>query len=246
MITGGGTGIGRACAKALAERGWSVVIAGRRADVLEKTSEDLTNEHPDGKVIARSADVGDPDQLTDLVGAVVSDQGQLDAVVCAAAVYDAGPVTELSAAEWDRTLGIVLRGTALTAFAAAKHMAERGRGRIVLIASVVSDMSEFQQAPYNAAKAGVSSVARSMAVELSESGVSVNAVSPGWVRTPMTEDDIADVPTETWRRICPMARAAEPDEIANLVRYLVTEAPAFLTGSSIVIDGGQTAMAAMP
>ena len=246
LITGGGTGIGYACAEALAERGWTVAIAGRRADVLEQAAAELNQKYPEARVIARPADVGDPDQVAQLVGGVLSEHGQVDAVVCAAAVYDAGPVTELTRGEWDRTLDIVLRGSALTAFAAAKHMSERGQGRIVFIASVVAGMSESQQAPYNAAKAGVGSVARSMAVELSESGVSVNAVSPGWVRTPMTEEDIADVPVDVWRRICPMARAGEPDEIANVVRYLVTEAPPFLTGSSIVVDGGQTAMAAMP
>lgn len=246
LITGGGTGIGYACAEALAELGWTVVIAGRRVDVLERSAAELGAKYPEASVIARPGDVGDPHQVADLVDGSVSDQGRLDALVCAAAVYDAGPVTELTPEEWDRTLDIVLRGTAFCAFAAARHMSERGRGRIALIASVVSSMSEFQQAPYNAAKAGVASVARSMAVELSEAGVTVNAVSPGWVRTPMTEEDIVDIPVETWRRICPMARAGEPDEIANVVRYLVTEAPPFLTGSSIVIDGGQTAMAAMP
>lgn len=246
LITGGGTGIGRACAEAMAQRGWTVVIAGRRADVLGQTAKEIGDGHPEASVIAKPADVADTEQIAALVDGVVADHGQLDALVTAAAVYDAGPVTKLTPAEWDRTLDIVLRGSAFAAFRAAEHMRERGQGRIVLIASVVSTMSEFEQAPYNAAKAGVASVARSMAVELSESGVLVNAVSPGWVRTPMTEEGIAEIPIEVWRRICPMARPGEPDEIANLVRYLVTEAPPFLTGSSLVIDGAQTAMAAMP
>jgi NAD(P)-dependent dehydrogenase (short-subunit alcohol dehydrogenase family) len=245
LVTGGGTGIGLACAEALAQLGWTVVIAGRRNDVLDQAAQALSTRC-DGEVVAHRADVGDPDQITPLVDAVITDQGQIDALICAAAVYDASPVTELSASDWDSTLGIVLRGAALTAFAVAKHMRERGSGRVVLISSINASASEPEQSAYSAAKAGVSSVARSMAVELSRTGIAVNAVLPGWVRTPMTEEWLPEISAETWERISPVARVGEPQEIANLVRYLVTDAPAFLTGASLVIDGGQTAMAAMP
>lgn len=245
LITGGATGIGFACAEALAQMGWSVVVAGRRGDVLDRTAQILTARHG-VEVVARRADVGDPGQISELVETVITEHGRIDALVCAAAVYDAGPVTELSVSDWDRTLDIVLRGAALTAFAAAKHMREKGRGRIILISSINSSVSEFEQAAYSAAKAGVSSVARSMAVELSQAGISINAVLPGWVRTPMTEEWLPEISAETWRRISPIARVGEPEEIASLVRYLATDAPAFLTGASLVIDGGQTAMAAMP
>jgi NAD(P)-dependent dehydrogenase (short-subunit alcohol dehydrogenase family) len=246
LITGGGTGIGYACAAALVGAGYSVVINGRRKHILDDAVERLRRDSPEGGIEARSADVGEPDQATNLVADVVRDLGRLDALVCAAAIYEARPVDEIDADTWDRVLNVALRGYALCSFVAARQMRKQAGGRIVLIASTTSIMSEPQQAPYNAAKAGVVSLARSMAVELSADGIVVNAVSPGWVRTPMTEADLADVPAEVMQRICPTARAAEPEEIANLVRYLVTEAPEFLTGSSIVIDGGQTAMAAMP
>lgn len=246
LITGGGTGIGFACAQALIEAGHAITINGRREDVLDAACSRLRREHPGACVHAAPADVGDPTQATQLVDAAIAAHGRLDALVCAAAVYDAVPVVDLDAEGWDRVTDVVLRGSALCSIAAARHMRRRGVGRIVLIASVTSTMSEAQQAPYNAAKAGVVSLARSMAVELGREGVTVNAVSPGWVRTPMTQADLVDVPADVMRRVNPLARAGEPEEIANLVRYLVCEAPPFLAGASIVIDGGQTAMAAMP
>ena len=195
LVTGGGTGIGFACAQALLEAGYAVTINGRRDDVLEEARSRLRRDHTGARIDALAGDVGDPTQASGLVDAVVGACGRLDALVCAAAVYDAVPILDLDAEAWDRIVDIVLRGSVLCSIAAARQMRRQGAGRIALIASVNSNMSEMQQAPYNAAKAGVVSLARSMAVELSQDGITVNAVSPGWVRTPMTQKDLKRSPT---------------------------------------------------
>ncbi|MFN0043939.1 MAG: SDR family NAD(P)-dependent oxidoreductase, partial [Alphaproteobacteria bacterium] len=125
----------------------------------------------------------------------------------------------------------------------ARAMRERP-GRIVLIGSVLSALAEPRTAAYSVTKAGVSALTRAMAVDLASTGIRVNCVAPGWVRTAMAAAEIDAVPPEAMARINPLGRAAAPEEIANLVHYLLFHAPDFLTGQTIIIDGGQSARAA--
>ena len=127
-------------------------------------------------------------------------------------------------------------------------MKEHGGGRIILFGSTNCVESEQDVAHYNAAKAGVQSLARSMALEFAPYGITVNAVGPGLVRTPMSEGFVAQgqASPDSFSRINPLGRAGEPSEVASLVRYLATDAPSFLTGTMIMIDGGQTIMAPTP
>jgi NAD(P)-dependent dehydrogenase (short-subunit alcohol dehydrogenase family) len=246
VITGGGTGMGLASAQALAGASFDLLIAGRRPQVLANARKAITDAHPERAVVTLSADVGIPDQALRIVGRAVAELGALDVMVTAAAAYDPVPLLEMTVEQWDRTINVALRGTFVCAVAAARHMKDHGGGRVILFGSTDSVESEPEVAHYNAAKAGVKSLAHSMAVEFAPHGISVNAIGPGWVRTPMVEEFLSQATPESLRHVNPLGRWADPSEIANLVRYLATDAPPFLTGALIMIDGGQTIMAPMP
>jgi NAD(P)-dependent dehydrogenase (short-subunit alcohol dehydrogenase family) len=228
LVTGGGTGIGRATARRLLHGGFDVTIVGRRADVLDAAASELA---------VAAGTVG-------TVRTQVADMS--DALVTAAAASKPVPFLETTAATWDATLGVALRGTALVAAAAARHMVSNGGGRIVLFSSINGFQSEPDTADYSAAKAAVSSLAKSMAVDLAPSGVITNAIAPGWVRTPMTEEFLDQSSPETLKAVNPLGRAGEPTEIADVVWFLVDQAPTFLVGTTIYVDGGQTVAAPMP
>ncbi len=246
LVTGGGTGLGRATAKALAEAGFAVAIAGRRVAVCQTTASQLLEKVTGATVLAYQADVADPDAVERLVASVVTDLGGLDVLVAAAGIYENVAYLEMTAELWDKTMNVVLRGAMLCSVAAARHMRDHGGGRIVLISSVSGAMSEPDSAHYNAAKAGIVSLARSMAVDISRYGVIANAVIPGWMRTPMTEEYVAQASAEELRRFNVLGRPADPSEIAGFIRYLATDASPYLTGAALFIDGGHTAALAMP
>lgn len=246
VVTGGGTGIGLASAHALAGAGMDVLIAGRRGEVLERAAVEIRAAGHDVRVATTVADVARPADCDALVAAALAELGRVDVLVNAAAVYEPVAFLDLTAAAWDATMDVDLRGTVLTSVAAARWMATNGGGRIVLVSSVNGHASVPAASHYSAAKAALHSLARSMAQELSPSGIAVNAVAPGWVRTPMTEAYLATTTPERLARLNPLARVGEADEIASLIRYLAVEAPPFLTGATLVVDGGQTAIAPMP
>jgi NAD(P)-dependent dehydrogenase (short-subunit alcohol dehydrogenase family) len=223
-----------------------VMIAGRRAGVLEHAVETIRGSAPDARVALRSVDVALADDCSRLIDDAVAEFGRIDVLVTAAAIYEPVPFLEMTPEDWDRTLDIVLRGSALCGLAAGRHMRNQGGGRIILVSSLNGVISEPESAHYSAAKAGIVSLARSMALDLADYGVAVNAVAPGWVRTPMTQAFLEQSTPAMLRRVNPLGRAGDPDEIANLIRYLAVEAPSFLTGATIAIDGGQTAVAPMP
>jgi meso-butanediol dehydrogenase/(S,S)-butanediol dehydrogenase/diacetyl reductase len=246
VVTGGGTGIGLATAAALAKAGFPVLIAGRRLAVLDEAAESIRATVSGACVETLSADVAVPEDAESVITAAVSRLGGIDVLVNAAGIYEPVHFLEMTAEAWDRTCDVVLRGTVLCSVAAARHMREQGGGRIVLISSINGAVSEPESAHYSAAKAAVMSLARSMAVDLAEHAISVNAVSPGWVRTPMTEEFLAEATPEMLQRVNPLARAGDPTEIADFIVYLATAAPPFLTGATLFVDGGQTAVAPLP
>ncbi|MFC8431939.1 SDR family NAD(P)-dependent oxidoreductase [Streptomyces sp. NPDC057253] len=242
VVTGGATGIGLAVAEALAGQGYDVVVAGRRAEALADAVERLRTIAPAARVCAVPTDVGAPADVDALFARVEAEYGRLDALVTAAAALHVAPFDELTPADWHTMIDVVVNGAALSCMHATRLMKARGGGRIVLIGSVSGMVSDAGLAHYNAAKAAVHSLARSLAVDLAPYGITANAIAPGWIRTPMISDFVDTVDAEWLRHMNPMSRAADPAEVADVVRYLVTEAPTFLTGATIAVDGGQTAM----
>ncbi|WEH12842.1 SDR family NAD(P)-dependent oxidoreductase [Streptomyces sp. VNUA24] len=242
VVTGGATGIGFAVAEALAGRGYDVVVAGRRAETLTEAVEQLRTTVPGARVTGVPTDVGAPADVDALFARVEAEYGRIDALVTAAAALHVAPFDELTPSDWHSMIDVVVNGAALSCMHATRLMKARGDGRIVLIGSVSGMVSDAGLAHYNAAKAAVHSLARSLAVDLAPYGITANAIAPGWIRTPMISDFVDTVDAEWLRHMNPMSRAAEPAEVADVVRYLVTEAPTFLTGATIAVDGGQTAM----
>jgi NAD(P)-dependent dehydrogenase (short-subunit alcohol dehydrogenase family) len=246
VVTGGGSGIGLAIAQALHAAGYGVTIAGRRREVLEEAARTVAASGPGPDVRISVTDVAKPEEIAALFDGHAAHFGGVDAVVTAAAVYEPVTFTEITADSWNATMDVVLRGSVLTAVEAARRMKAAGGGRIVLFSSINGFHSEPDSVHYSAAKAAIISVAKSMAVDLAGTGVIANAIAPGWCYTPMTAEFIDATDPERLKRVNPLGRPGRPEEIANVVRYLVTEAPEFLYGTTIFVDGGQTALAPMP
>ncbi len=246
VVTGGGTGIGKACGLALALAGLDVMLAGRRPDLLEAARSEIETAAPCRTVVGRVTDVAVPDECEALISDAVDRFGRVDVIVNAAAICEPMHALELDAENWDRTLDINLRGSALCSIAAARQMREQGGGRIVLFASINGAISEPESAHYSASKAAISSLARSLAVDLAADQIAVNAIAPGWVRTPMTEGFFEGAAPDAVSRLNPLGRMADASEIAGVIVYLATDAPTFLTGSTLFVDGGQTAAAVLP
>ena len=215
LVTGGGTGIGRAVTARLVSGGYDVTIVGRREDILRRTATELAENGP-GTVRIDVADVAASDAPEAVIASHVGAFGGINALVTAAAFYE--PIPFLGA----------------------------GGGRIVLFSSINGFHSEPDSADYSAAKAAVSSLAKSMAVDLGSSGVITNAIAPGWVATPMTQEFLDRSSPEILKHVNPLGRAGDPAEIADVVWFLIEDAPSFLIGTTLYVDGGQTVAAPMP
>lgn len=246
IVTGGGSGMGAASATYLAAAGFDLMLAGRRIEKLEEVKAAVLEANPGSRVEVRSTDVAVPAECNGLVQDTVDKLGRVDVAVTAAATFEPVDSLEMTAEAWDTCLDILLRGSMLVAAASARQMKEQGGGRIIFISSINGAVSEPETAHYSAAKAAINSLARSMAVDLAKHRIPVNAISPGWVDTPMIAEFVAEATEEDFARVNPMARLGRPEEIANVVTYLAAEAPEFLTGSTLFVDGGQTAIAPVP
>lgn len=199
------------------------------------------HQHPRSEI--SRLDLAQITDLDDVVVVALERFGRLDAIINTAAVYQPSGATGLDLDGWARTMEPNLRGPMLVASAAARHFVGQHAGRIVHVASITASVSRVGYTLYEASKAGLVAATRSMAVELAPHGVLVNAVAPGWVRTPMTEAFLADCTREAIAELIPVGRVGEAEEIAEVACWLTVDSPGFLAGQTIVVDGGQTARA---
>ncbi len=242
LVTGGGTGVGKAVALALAEAGVEVTICGRRIEPLQKVAAESPRIH------ATLADVTDEASVARLYEEAQAARGPFDIVVANAGTADSAPAWKTTLADWNRILTINLTGAFLTVRPALKGMADRGRGRIVFVASVAGLRGSAYVAPYTASKHGVVGLMRALAAELLTTGVTVNAVCPGYVETEMLEDSVQRVMQKTGRsreearryfaEVNPNHRLVQPQEVAAAVMWLVSDAAISVTGQPIAISGG--------
>ena len=246
LVIGGGTGMGHASAQRLAGRGVSLVLSGRRQPVLVEAQQQIKDAHPGAAVEILAGDAGIEEQSKAMVKAAIDHFGRLDILVGAAGIYEAVEFADLDATSWRQTLTATLDAMAFPAISAVREMKKTGGGRIVLISSIDTITSEPQVAAYNTAKAAVGGLMRSIVVDCTKDGIQANAVAPGWVYTPMVASYIDEAEPGMMDRINPLGRAADADEIGNVIEYLALDAPPVLTGSTIFVDGGQTIRAAMP
>lgn len=242
LITGGGSGIGRATALAFAREGAVVAVAGRRADRLDETVRLIEAEG--GQATAIPADVSSPADAERLVTTTVSRHGGLHVAFNNAGIIEAGPLADMDEARWDRQLAVNLTGVFLAMKHEINHMRANGGGVIV---NTASNLGAHMRLPflgaYAASKAAVSTLTRAAAREYIEAGVRINAISPGPIDTPMslrpgeTEADRA----ERLKAALPAGRPGTVSEAAAAVLWLASPESGFTVGHDLVIDGGATA-----
>jgi 3-oxoacyl-[acyl-carrier protein] reductase len=243
LIVGGGTGIGYATAERLVRRGCAVAISGRREAVLSEAADRLRSGGTGAQVETIAADGGRPTDAQRMVEHTVGALGGLNVLINCAGIYEPVHFLALDEDSWQRTMSTTLDAQLYPSVAAARVMAEAGAGRIILISSINSPLSEPESTHYSAAKAAVSSLARSIAVDLADRGIVANAVAPGWVHTAMVDDFVQQASPESLRGLNVLGRVGQPDEVANVIEYLALDAPTYMTGTTVFVDGGQTAMA---
>lgn len=240
LVTGGGSGIGAAVARALARDGFDVCVVGRRREALEAVAAEI-----DGLAVV--ADVTDPEALEDAVRTTVDRFGGLHAVVCNAGAGASGTVASQTPERWASVMATNLTGTFLTCRAALPHLLRSG-GTIVTVASVAALRAGPESAAYCASKAGVVQLTRCMALDHGPAGVRANCVCPGWVRTAMADAEMDEL-GERWGTnregayglavaTVPSRRAGEAAEVAEAVAWLAGPASSYVNGAVVTVDGG--------
>ena len=236
VVTGAAQGIGFAIAKGLSGAGATVVIADRDETLGQRAAHEIG-----GSFVA--LDVTDSASVDAAFDSVVERHGKLDVLVNNAGIVKNAAALDTDDAAWRQVLAVNLDGVFYCSRSAARHMVRQKSGRIVNIASMSGSIANRPQpqASYNASKAGVIHLTRSLAAEWAADGVRVNSISPGYVGTELTKRGLEN---EQWRKVwidaTPMARIASPEEITPGVIFLASRASAFVTGSDLVMDGGYT------
>jgi NAD(P)-dependent dehydrogenase (short-subunit alcohol dehydrogenase family) len=244
LVSGGGSGVGRAIALALAGAGIDVTICGRREAALAEVAQGSS------RIFGIAADVTDEAAMTALYSRAEAARGPFDIVVANAGMSGSTPAHRTTLADWQRTLDVNLTGSFLTVKPALAGMAARKSGRIVFVASTAGLKGYAYVAPYVAAKHGVIGLMRALAVENAKTGVTVNAVCPGFIETDMLDDAVHRIVEKTGRSTeeartslastNPQGRFIQPEEVAGAVLWLCSEATRSITGQTISVSGGET------
>lgn len=237
LITGGGSGIGLACARHLARRGWSVVAADLDRGAADTVAEELGEGH-----LGLQVDVTDENQVDPLVARVVDHFGRIDGAVNSAGVLGGRlALAETPVDEWRRVMAVNADGVFLSMRAEINAMRATGMGgAIVNVASIMGVVGSPLAAPYVASKHAVVGMTRAAAWECAENGIRINAVGPGYTDTPLLARPIAERSAELAARHA-FNRVAEPEEIASAIWFLLSEDSRFITGAFLPVDGGYTA-----
>ncbi len=244
IVTGGGTGIGRATAARLARGGARVVICGNDPDSTAATAARLREQNL--AVSGHVADVSSASAVRGLVDFTVDSCGGVDVVVNSAAVQPYGTVETMAEEAWDQVMAVNLKSVYLTARCAVPHLRRRGGGAIVNVASVQGLACQTRVAAYAASKGGMLALTRAMALDHAADGIRVNAVCPGSVDTPMLRFAAAenkgaggvDETIASWGRMHPLGRVGQAGEVAELIAFLAGPKAGFCTGGEYKVDGG--------
>ncbi|CDQ21850.1 SDR family oxidoreductase [Halobacillus karajensis] len=244
IVTGGARGIGKCVATAFAEAGADLAIVDLDIDEATKTARELEENHANIS-IAIKADVTKPEDVDAMIQRVLDKFGRLDVAFCNAGICMNVPAEEMTYEQWKKVIDINLSGVFLTAQAAGKIMLEQGYGSIINTASMSGHIVNVPQpqCSYNASKAGVIQLTKSLAVEWASRNVRVNCISPGYIGTELTLNSPSLQPLiKQWNEMAPLNRLGKPEELQSICVYLAGDTSSFTTGADFVIDGAFTAI----
>jgi len=236
IVTGGGQGIGKEIALAFAEAGAHVVVADMRAEIAQATAAEVRGLGR--RALSVVTDVRDSEQVASMVQRARDEFGRIDILVNNAAGNFKAPFLELTEKGWDAVVRATLKSVFLCTSAVAKVMVEQRQGNIVNIASMDGIRASVDAAPYGAAKAGVISLTKTLALELAPYNIRVNAIAPGYIDTPGTAQWRTPEVTEHRRSHIALGRTGQPDDVATVALFLASEASSYITGETVVVDGG--------
>lgn len=242
FVTGGAKGIGKSVATAFAQAGADIAIIDLDFDEAKKTATEL-NKNNGIKSFAIKADVTNPEDVDAMIDKVLDEFGRLDVAFCNAGICINVPAEEMTYEQWKKVIDTNLSGVFLTAQAAGKVMLKQGGGSIINTASMSGHIVNVPQpqCSYNASKAGVIQLTKSLAVEWATRNVRVNSISPGYIGTELTLNSPDLQPLiKQWNKMAPLQRMGRPDELQSICVYLAGDTSSFTTGSDFVVDGAFT------
>ncbi len=237
VVVGGSSGIGKTIALGLAQAGADVVPSARRIDLVKALADEI--ESLGRRSLRVTCDVDDRESLEKLLKASVDAFGKVDILVNAAGITKRAPTLDFPEADWNRIMDTNLTGTLRSCQVFGRHMIERKYGRIINIASMGSFLALFEVAAYSASKSGLTSLTKSLAIEWAKHGICVNAIAPGYFRTPLSEKLLVGTGrgAEVLMRT-PMKRFGELEELVGAAVFLASDAASFVTGTVLPVDGG--------
>jgi NAD(P)-dependent dehydrogenase (short-subunit alcohol dehydrogenase family) len=243
IVTGASSGLGVTFAETLAERAVNLVIGARRYEKLIKVAEDISSKYG-VKVVPVQVDVSQEEQIINMVKTAIEKFGSMEILVNNAGTASLSPSVDMSLKEWKKVIDVNLTGVFLCARTAAQEMIKKKYGKIVNIASIYGAVGDiFPTAPYYASKGAVINLTRALAIEWAPYKINVNAIAPGFFPSEMTESVFRDEKALTYiLSRTPLARTGEPLDLKAALTYLASPASNYLTGQTIFVDGGWTAL----
>jgi NAD(P)-dependent dehydrogenase (short-subunit alcohol dehydrogenase family) len=249
LVTGAGTGIGRATVMLLAQEGAKIVVQDVNADTAQETVRLI--EHAGGEAVAIGGDVASRADAETMVKKAVDTYGQLDVLFNNAGIWRGGTILDISEEDWDRTMSVNVKGIYLVSGYAVRHMMRRGSGSIINAASVAALRGSPMSGAYNASKGAVLLLTKCMAVDFGRYGIRVNCICPGIIETQMADqlltyrslgdDDRKQALLETYEERHALGRFGQPAEVAKIVLFLASDESSFVSGAAWSVDGGLSA-----
>jgi NAD(P)-dependent dehydrogenase (short-subunit alcohol dehydrogenase family) len=242
LITGAGTGIGRAIAVAFAREGAKLTLVGRRKHVLEAVANEM-----DGAPLVQNGDVSRQDDIDRALAATIAQFGTLNVLVNNAGILHIGTAEQITEAQWDETFNVNVRGLWLLSRSVLPYMRKAGGGSIINVASVLGINAARNRAVYAASKGAVILLTKSMAIDYGAENIRVNAICPSFVETDLTAEVLRRAPDPAAVRrervgVHPIGRLGKPEDIAGLALYLASDQSAWVTGAALPVDGGYLAV----